>query len=218
VNALYTELGHEKGRTFFDALEARTRSRALRYVSELDISRETLQTLKPWLAYYMFVTAFDRKFGHSEGFTSSADAQLPPEFVLAGEAAKERRPIHFELTMEAWIWRLAGMSDHLQSQYLDWLFAWFDDELGGVNHDRFDWMDGRLVARPINGMRTRYPDLYEIMDAERNRWWATTIEELLARGGCYFAAIGQEHCADPQGIPAQLVRLGILKPSALTKV
>jgi uncharacterized protein YbaP (TraB family) len=64
----------------------------------------------------------------------------------------------------------------------------------------------------------RYPDLNEIIDGERNRWWAKTIGELLARGGHFFVAIGQDHCADPQGIPTQLVRLGILKPSELTRV
>ena len=91
VNALYKELGHESGgRTFFDALDPATRARALRYMKALGISRSLCATA-PWLAYYTFVTAFDAKFGHSEGFTKSGPDQTPPEYVLAGQAVKRSK-------------------------------------------------------------------------------------------------------------------------------
>jgi uncharacterized protein YbaP (TraB family) len=216
LNAIYKELGHESGgRSFLDALDRKTKVRALGYMRELDISRESVAALRPWLAYYTFVTAFDAKFGHSEGFTKSGPEQTPPEYVLAAEAVKEHKPIQVEFTMESWIRALASMSNHLQSEYLDWLFDWFEDERKGLNRDKYDWMRGRLVARTMLRMQKLYPDLYEFMDGQRDRWWARQVGRLLAQGGTYFVAIGQDHFADPLGIPTQLRELGVLSPSEL---
>jgi len=218
LKAIYRTLGRESGRTFLEALDERTRSRALKYMQELAIDPRTVRSLRPWLAYYTFVAAFDKKFGHAEGVTPSGPAQLPPEYVLAGEAVKAHKPIRVELTMEEWLRKLADLSDHIQSQYLDWLFDWFDDERAGRNRDRFDWMRGHLVDRTMLRMHAQYPELYEVMDGERNRWWARKIAELIGRGGEYFAAIGQDHCADPEGIPFELVRLGVVGACGLRQV
>jgi uncharacterized protein YbaP (TraB family) len=219
LNDLYAELGHEPhGRTFFDSLDPKTKARALRYTEELGISRESVAPLRPWLAYYTFVTAFDEKFGHSEGFTKSGPEQTPPEYVLAGEAFRDRKSIHVEFTMEAWLRKLASMSDHLQSEYLEWLFDWFEDERKGLNRDNFDWMKGHLVSRTIIRMRRHYPGLYEVMDGERNRWWARQIGKLIGKGGTYFVAVGQDHFADPQGIQTQLLKLGVVTSSELRLV
>jgi uncharacterized protein YbaP (TraB family) len=218
VDALYENLGHDSARTLFEALTPPVRARALQYMSELGIPRDSVQTMRPWLAYYTYLAAFDKKYGHSEGFTNAARPQLPPDWVLGGQALKDHKPVHFELTLEDWLRKLAVMPDSVQSDYLDWLMDWFDDEKKGLNRDRFDWMEGHLVARPIERMRTQLPDLYEIMDGQRNRWWVRQIDELLSRGGTYFVAIGQDHFADSRGIPALLLEQGILKQDQLQHV
>jgi uncharacterized protein YbaP (TraB family) len=210
LDTLYQELGHDPARTLFDALTPAVRARALQYMGELEISRDSIQTMRPWLAYYSFVTAFDGKYGHSEGFTQAAPPQLPPDWVLGGQALKDHKPVYFELMMVDWIRKLAAMSEEIQSEYLDWLFDYFDDEKSGLNRDRFDWMQGHLVPRAIDRMRTRLPDLYEVMDGQRNRWWTRKIDQLLSRGGTYFVAIGQDHFADSRGIPALLREQGIV--------
>jgi len=215
TDALYRELGHDSARTLFDALSPEVRARARQYMSELGISRDSVQTMRPWLAYYTFVAAFDKKYGHSEGFTPAEKPQLPPDWVLGAQALKDHKPVHFELTMPEWLRKLAALPDQTQSEYLDWLFDYFDDEKKGLNRDRFDWMHGHLVSRAIDHMRARQPQLYEVMDAERNRWWARQIGGLLSRGGTYFVAIGQNHFADSRGIPALLTEEGIVKDSEL---
>jgi hypothetical protein len=78
VDALYQELGHVSGRPLLDALNPRVRARALHYMKELGIPGASVETMRPWLAYYTFVTAFDEKYGHSEGFTNARQPQLPP--------------------------------------------------------------------------------------------------------------------------------------------
>ncbi len=117
---IYEQLGHDSARTFLDALEPSVRTRATQYMEELAIPEDSVRTLRPWLAYYTFVTAFDKKYGHSEGFTDVKAEQLPPEFTLAGKAKREGKAIHYELTMEESLQRLAAMSDRQQSQYLRW--------------------------------------------------------------------------------------------------
>jgi hypothetical protein len=56
-------------------------------------------------------------------------------------------------------------------------------------------------------MRTRTPDLYRIMQVQRNAWWVQTIEGLL-NGGTHFIGIGQMHMLGPDGILRQLQRIG----------
>ena len=215
IDALYEELGHDPTQSMFDALTPPVRARALQYMSELDIPRDSIQTMRPWRAYYAFVTAFDKKYHHSSGFTKVAQPQLPPDWVLGGQAAKDHKPIHYEIMMIDWIRKLAATSNQIQSDYLDWLFDFFDDEKKGLNRTRFDWMQGHLNSRAIDDMRTRLPALYEIMDGERNRWWARQVGELLSRGGTYFVAIGQNHFADSRGIPTLLTEQAVVPASDL---
>ena len=76
-------------------------------------------------------------------------------------------------------------------------------------------MQGTLSSHAIDIMWTRYPDLYTIMDGNRNRWWAHQVGELLSRGGTYFFALGQNHLADSRGIPTLLRELGVVPASDL---
>jgi uncharacterized protein YbaP (TraB family) len=208
---LYRELGQDSTRSFFDALEPDVKARALRYMDELQISRESVQSQRPWLAYYTFVKAFGQKHGRSQGLTAAAPPQLPPDFVLVDRALKAGKAIHTELTMEEWLRKLAALPDRLQNDYLEWLFDYFDDQkVGGRAEERFGWMHGKPSARSNERMRTKLPDLYEVMDTQRNEWWVRKIVELLNGNATSFIAIGQNHVLGPVGIPQLLTadRLG----------
>jgi uncharacterized protein YbaP (TraB family) len=52
------QLAHETGRTLFDALEPSVRERTLAYMEELGIARDSIETLRPWRAYYSIIRAF----------------------------------------------------------------------------------------------------------------------------------------------------------------
>jgi len=107
---------------------------------------------------------------------------------------------------------MAAMSDKAQNQYIEWLLDFLDDYKKGLNDDdeTFGWIEGRkLAVRSLDRMRTKMPDLYQVMQPQRNLWWARKIEELLATKGPYFVAVGQLHVMGPDGIPRQLERLGV---------
>jgi hypothetical protein len=184
-------------------------------MEELAIPEDSVRTLRPWLAYYTFVSAFDKKYRHSEGFTDVKADQLPPEFALAGQARREGKAIHYELTMEESLQRLAGFSDRQQSQYLQWLFDYFDDEKRGRHRDKFAWLRGQPPAQSIERMRTQLPDLYQVMSVRRNEWWARTIGTLLSRSGTSFIAIGANHVLGPDGIPRLLTRTATVQASEM---
>ncbi len=215
---IYKELGEDPSRSLFDALEPPVRARALQYMSELNIPSESVRSLRPWLAYYTFVTAYDRKFGRSQGMTASASPQTPPDFVLVSRALKSGKSIHSEFSMEDWLRTLSSMPDRLQSEYLEWLFDYFDDQKSGHAEDRFGWMHGEPSERSNERMRTKMPELYELMGARRNEWWARRIVSLLNEGGTSFIAIGQNHVLGPQGIPRLLTDRDLLRSGELMLV
>ncbi len=215
---LYAELGHDDSRSFFDALEPAVRARAQHYMRDLDIAPESVQFMRPWLAYYTFATAYDNKHGRSQGLTASAPPQSPPNVVLMDRARRSGKPLHAELTQEELLRSLAAMPDRLQSEYLEWLLDYFDDQTTQAGEDRFAWMHGHPTSRSNEQMRTKFPDLYEVLDARRNEWWARKIASLVDANETAFIAIGQNHVLGRQGIPQLLTTMGLLKPAELQLV
>ena len=199
------KLGRESGRTLFDALEPSARTRTYAYLAELGIDPDSVKTLRPWRVYYTIAGGFWRR--QRLGYEP-----VSVEAALEAMAARSGKFLGYEFpTREAFVNLMAGMSDRAQSQYLEWLFDFFDDYKKGLydEAEMFGWVQGnRLPFRSLDLMRAK-PDLYQVMQPQRNLWWARKIDELLKTPGTYFVAVGQLHVMGPDGIPRQLERLGI---------
>lgn len=199
------KLGTESGRTLFDALEPSARKRTSAYLVELGIHPDSVKTLRPWRAYSSIAAGFWRR--QRLGYEPLSVAA-----VLETRAASAGKVLGYEFpTREAFASFMAGMSDRAQSQYLEWLYDFFDDYKKGRYDDdeTFGWVQGRrLPFRSLDLMRAK-TDLYRVMQPRRNLWWARKIEELLKTPGTHFVAVGQLHVMGPDGIPRQLERLGI---------
>jgi uncharacterized protein len=198
-------LSHESGRTLFEALEPPVRERTLAYMAELGIAKESVETLRPWRAYYAIVSAF---------FAKRKQSYVPVQVdgALQKLAMGSGKTIGYEMpTRESFVTFMAAMSDKAQSQYIEWLLDFLDDyKQSHDDEETFGWIAGRnLPMRSLDRMRTKMPDLYRVMQPERNLWWARKVDELLATKGTSFIAVGQLHVLGPDGIPAQLKRLGI---------
>lgn len=208
VNAdLMHQLEHESGRTFFDALQPAVRSRLSTYMETFDIKKESLETLRPWRAYYVINSAF------------WAHRQLPyhPVYVdeaLRDEATSQGKTIRYEMPTRLDFARfMAGMPELAQSEYISWLLDYIDDQKSGAKNYPFDWYHGYpRDTRSLDRMRAKYPELYRVMQIERNAWWARKINELLTAGGVYFIGIGELHVLGPDGIPNQLQRANFIEP------
>ena len=197
-------LGHLTGRTLLDVLEPAVRERTLAYLAELSIPLDSVKTLRPWRAYYVMIPAFYRN-------RKTTYDPVPADATLERKARRAGKAVSYEFpTPEASVTFFAGMSDAAQSQYLDWLFDFLDDTKQGLNDDEasFGWISRTgYPTRSLERMRAR-PDLYRVMQPERNLWWARKIAEMLQTPGTYFVAVGQLHVLGPDSILRQLDGLG----------
>jgi uncharacterized protein YbaP (TraB family) len=200
------KLAHESSRTLFDALEPPVRKRTMAYLAELKVNPDSVKTFRPWRAYYTIVSAFyaDRKMPY--------DA-VPVDETLERKARSAGKTIGYEFpNREAFVTFMAAMSDKAQSEYIQWLLDFLDDYKAGLNDDAetFGWTQGRNPpTRSLDRMRTRTPDLYQVMQPQRNLWWARKVDELLSTRGTHFVAVGQLHVMEPDGILQQLAKLGV---------
>jgi uncharacterized protein len=198
------QLTHDpEGRSFFDVLEPDVRARAIEQCAQLGIATEQISKQRPWSAFYTINGAYWSQ--HKASFEQSY-----PDETLMKWAKEEGKTTRYETPNQLEFARfMAGMPDAAQSQYIAFLLDFLDDEAAGRNRGEFDWIHGDTTAgeRAVDRMRTRTPDLYRIMQVQRNAWWAQTIDRLLTTGGTHFIGIGQMHVLGPDGIPAQLQRL-----------
>lgn len=199
MRELVERYGRSPDKTFLEALEPHVRERASAYLKELQIPPDTVKNRRPWLAYYSLAMAFDARRAKETPIEN-------PQVVLTQLARAAGKPIGYEFpSMTSLMSRLAQMSDRAQSQYIEWLLDYFDAHKRGELKAEAEWVAGRPNARSLDRMRTM-PDLYRVMQLDRNAAWATRIEDLLQTGKTHFVATGMLHMLGPDGIPEQLRR------------
>jgi uncharacterized protein YbaP (TraB family) len=199
------ELGHSSTRTFLESLTPTLRPRADAYIAELGIDRASIQTMRPWLAYYTINAAFWTKYKQPD--------LVYPDQILRERATQEAKQIRSEYpTREALLTSFASWSDELQSQWIELLLDFLDDQKAGLNESGYGWVRGEPSTRALDRMRSKTPLLYQTIQARRNVWWARTIDELLGGTGVSFVLVGMNHAQGPDGIPQQLQRLKVATP------
>lgn len=200
---LLQELGHNPERTFFDSLEPSVRERTKTYVNELGIDPKSIEYMRPWYAYYRINSAFWKQRTRPPGMES-------PEAVLRGMAIQTGKTIQHEFQTGAALLRyFAAMPEVEQSQYIEMLLDFFDDEKLGLNEAYFGWVRGAPSTRALDRMRTKTPELYKFLQADRNVWWARRIDQMLATSGTRFVLLGMNHVLGPHGVPKELERSGV---------
>lgn len=198
------DLRHSKDKTFFEWLSPEVRSQAVKRVAELGIDQKDILTLRPWSAYYAIMGAYFRQ--HPQAETKYVD-----EF-LAKRAVAEKKRIGFEIrSSEEFAQRMAQMSPEAQNEYLSWLLTFLDEQDKGLaDEDPYGWVTGRAPnMTPSLKRMIQMPELYEVMQTSRNKWWANKFVELMNQGGRFFVAIGALHLMGPAGIPNELKVLGV---------
>lgn len=200
--ALFEKYGYERDRTFFDALEPGVRDRARAYVSDLQLDVGSVSHMRPWLAYYSINSRFWAK--HPRATTED-----PAEVMrrMARDAGK--RVQHEFSTFTALFEFFAAMPDVAQSQYVEMLLDFLDDEKAGKNRIYRDWVIGEPSSRALDRMRESTPELYAVIQADRNKWWTAKVDALLATQGPTFILLGMNHMLGPDGVPALIEQAGI---------
>ncbi|MEO8307967.1 MAG: TraB/GumN family protein [Pseudomonadota bacterium] len=203
INQLYLQYGFDSQRPLFDALDPPVRERAFRYMAELGIESASIEHMKPWRAYYVFAAAYGaRRLG------AAANEPVYPDRALLGRAAKSAKSLRYEYpSFETFVRFMSGKA---QSEYIAWLFDYFDADKRGPTEKEYAWVTatGTAISASLDRMR-KLPNLYGAMQRERNNWWAQWIDTLLATGETTFVAIGMLHVLGPDGIPRHLQGMGV---------
>jgi hypothetical protein len=203
VDALIREIGFREGRGFYDALAPEVRERARAYVGELEVPPERIELARPWLGYITINGAFWAR--HPRPYETET-----PEEALRQMAEASGKPVRHEYeTSEDVLRFFASMSEREESQYVSMLLDFLDDEKLGLNEMYFEWAEGALHERAIDRMRTKTPELYRVLQVDRNAWWADTIADRIATDGTCFVGLGLNHVIGPDGVPSQLERRGL---------
>jgi hypothetical protein len=183
-----------------DAAKAKLASFETRY----GVPDAQVQTLRPWFAGINFSIIPIVKAGYAPG--SGVDV------LLKNEAHAKGKPMHGFETIEEQLKFFADLPPKLETDFM--LSVLDDADAGPERLDRMvsAWAAGDTAQMEdlLNGtMLTRYPELYQLLLAQRNRRFANKIEELLKGDGVVFVAVGAGHLLGPDSVQADLARDGI---------
>jgi hypothetical protein len=199
--AKYVAKGLDKAHPLSTWLTPEQRDRVAAAAVSAGTTYAFLEPLQPWLAV---------------GALSSAYAQhqkpLPdPLPVLTAAAKNAGKPIRTEYpdidSLIAWA---SGMSHAAQVQYL--MYTIETNEAGPVTLERrAAWAAGdfRLEAQRVAHLKAAYPDLYEPLEADRNRRWPARFRAMLDGGGTTFVLVGADHLVGPDSVLVQLNAAGM---------
>jgi uncharacterized protein YbaP (TraB family) len=199
---LEQQLGHDDKRSLFDVLGPGIGARTLALMQELGVSRNEVEHLRPWLAYFTINSAFWRHY--------PAKAEEFADQVLSGMALQEKKIIRSEYAkpQDTTRW-FAALSDEAQREHMEDLLDYIDDEKAGRNQQNSAWITGHPDTRFIDRMRQKRPAMYKEFQVDRNQQWAERIAGFDANDSPYLVVIGLNHVLGPDSLLQCLDRIGI---------
>lgn len=165
---------------------------------------QALAPLKPWLAALSLSEGFGR--------TSTRPKVEDPIPVLTARARAQGKPIMSEFAdTAAQLAMMNTMSDRAQVEFM--LYTIENSLLPQdiVDARRAAWAAGdlRLETRQVEHFRKDFPNLYDVLEVERNRRWPARVEQMLRDGGTAFVMVGADHLVGPDSVLVHLGRGGL---------
>ena len=162
-----------------------------------------LAPMRPWLAAVTVGRIALRK----SGLDSKAGADL----TLKAAAEIQGDNIDGFDTAEQQARYLADLPDEEQIAFLDRTLDRVGDiSIAAATAEAWEKGDLDAIEGLINKeLKAESALVYERLNAERNRRYASSIRELLAGKDTHFVAVGAGHVAGPDGIPALLAAEGV---------
>jgi uncharacterized protein YbaP (TraB family) len=202
------ELGYDRELDLFQILPPDLSKRVEDYAIRLELPRERLSPMKPWLAREAIQRAWVAKNGGAPGALTTKP--LPDQTIIARMKAKGV-PIRSEFaSLDDVLRSFATMSEQGQFEYLRNLLDYFDGEQSSANDDVAGWIYGKPSERLVREQKEKTPALYAAMHFERNNWWAETIDRMLGERGTRFVLVGLNHVLGPDSIQISAERRGIV--------
>lgn len=163
-----------------------------------------LDRMRPWLAALTLTVAPLVRAGLDPA--QGVDKQLRATMQAAG------KPVYGLETAKQQIHLLADMPQAMQLALLRSTLRDTDRATVDLKALIQAWKNGddAAIARLENDLlRRQEPLLYQRLLVQRNQAWARRIEQLLARPGTVFIAVGAAHLAGSDSVQAQLAHDGV---------
>ncbi len=199
TQALVNRLGVlNDGSTLRDYLGAERYADAERAAAAMDIPFGLLSRSEPWLAAITIEQMALARLGFNPA--------LGVEMTFSGKATADGKPIEGFETIEEQLSFLDGLSVEAQN---DLLMQTLQEglELGSVMDELIEaWRVGDVeyLEKTVLTDMQEFPELYDVIVAERNARWVQQINDLLDDDDDYLIIVGALHLVGPDGVPALL--------------
>jgi uncharacterized protein YbaP (TraB family) len=203
---LFQRLSQRSKGTLFDDLTPAQVKRILSAAQKANLSRETLDPLLPWAAATILSL---RSFQNPETARMAYDDVTGTLLNIAKEIGI---PVHSEFaTWDDFPRFFASMPPPVQIQYLSYTLDNIERPIEQEAKASERWLEGDTSGweRTNKELRTRYPELYTIIEIGRNKKWSERIVAMLDKGGACFIDVGVHHTIGPESIQAHCRRRGI---------
>jgi uncharacterized protein len=202
---LNIELGARQSGGLFDDLDTAQEARVAGIAARLNFSLDQFQMMRPW-AVGAVVAALDYPRHMAEYQPDDAKGTVQKMFLDRG------LPVHAELERcDDNVRFYAQFPTAAAVEY-----AMYQIDLAELPPDRIplwseQWLRGDLTGWVSFNRRlaSSYPNLYQVLEVQRNAAWAGRIQALLARGGISFIHVGVQHTVGPDSIQARTEGLGL---------
>ncbi|HVY87713.1 MAG TPA: TraB/GumN family protein [Hyphomonadaceae bacterium] len=163
-----------------------------------------LNIFRPWFAGMGISAAGLTKSGYDP--ESGVDTKLQKIFKERGIAAKGLETIEYQIKI------FANMSEADEMDYLRSCLKDYKETATELDKMVSQWAAGDLPAMEkifVTELKDESSDLYKTLLVDRNKNWASEIQEMLKGKGVTFIAVGAGHLMGPDSVQVQLKALGI---------
>jgi len=203
VQPIIMELGIDAAHPLSTKLSKEQLAKLDTEAKSFNMSESMMEPMRPWLAA--------ATLGLAPLTQAGVDPNSGVESVLTAEFNKTKRPVQGFETVSQQFHFFADLPAKTELDYLNLsiddfakgpeLFkqlvdAWYKGDQEGIDH---------LID---DEWRAKYPEIYQVLIAKRNLYFAQRIEELIKGEGTTFVAIGAGHYVGTDGIIALLAKDG----------
>ena len=203
LQPLIVQLGLDPAHPLSSQLEGDGKAQLAAFEAAYGIPAARMDVFRPWLAAIMLSVMPLAKAGY--------DPKSGVDGVLRTMARAQNKPLMGFETMEQ---QMHMFSDMPQQEQIDYLLFTLANAQKDVNQldvlvDTWAVGDTAKMETFLNGtLFTQQPALYQTMLVQRNRSFASKIEQLLNGNGVTFVAVGAGHLVGPDSVQAALAKDG----------
>ncbi len=165
---------------------------------------EAMDMMKPWMASVTLSVMTMMKGGF--------DPNSGVDSVVKKEGEKAGKPLKAFETAEQQLRFFDSLSPEVQAEFLMSSIDELDESSAMLDGLVAHWAVGdtaALEADLIVDMKTKYPDLYKVLLADRNAAWAKVLAERLEGSGVSFVSVGSAHLVGPDSVQSLLAKKGV---------